>query len=143
MSKFKWEISEPARDAASGIPGGTLHLENIKVVSRIPPWVVGTPAAHVARVPQPGGEVGLEKLNASKETASGAAGIIDRRVINLGLIVLIVLVALLVMNDMRKGSMSFAQFAEVIVSFFAGVGWRNINGKRPPGKATKRRKSGE
>jgi hypothetical protein len=138
MSTFRWEISESAQgDAALGVNSGTVNLEQVTAVNAPAGWRIELPDGSVAIVPQRGGEVELNNPPTVKETE-----IVSRNVINFGLIVFILLVALIVINDVFTRGLSFTQFAQVILSFLAGFGVRNFKreqSKAQSARSTKRR----
>lgn len=122
MSSFKWNVSEPADDAASGLQSGTIDLEKIVVLTRTPSWHIETADGSVLHLSQPGGEVKLQKPAAAAANNS-ESGIISRGVINFGLVVFIALAAALVIYGMFAGTLAlFKEFIAVIAGFLAGLG---------------------
>ena len=129
MSQFVWEVSEAEDNAATEVLGGAIGLEELKVVHGKSAWDIG-PRGSNAVVKQRGGEVRLRGGNAP-QASSGPTGP-DRGIINFALVVFILLVALLVINDMWHGNLTFSQFIERVVYLLAGAGINQLKKRQPP-----------
>lgn len=133
MSTFNWEVSEPAEYAASGIQSGIVNLDDLKVVGTKPYWQVEKPDGTITLVPQSGGEIQLTTAGKSSDHRP----IVSRWVVNFGLIVLILLVAVLVINDAVHGNLTFGQFVQGLLSFLAGLGLGKYKGSRSSNTSAK------
>jgi uncharacterized integral membrane protein len=133
MSTFIWDISEPAEVADSGLQSGIVNLDDLKVVGTKPYWQVETPDGTITLVPQSGGEIQLTTAGQD----SNHRPMVNRWVVNFGLVVLILLVAFLVINDAVHGNLTFGQFVQGLLSFLAGLGLGKYKGSRSSNTSAK------
>lgn len=125
MSTFKWEISEPAEDAASGSQSGTVQLDDAKALSPAPVWRVQSPDGSVPLVPQPSGEV---ELTDHKDFHP----YISKGLVNFALSVLVLVLGFIIIHDVILGNLSFEKLVWVTGSFIVGlnIGDRKSNQSR-------------
>ena len=126
MSTFVWHISETAENADSGIQSGIVNLDDLKVVGTKSYWQVEMPDGTITLVPQSGGEIQLTTAG----QGSNHRPTVSPWVVNFGLIILILLVAVLVINDAVHGNLTFGQFIRELLSFLAGLGLAKYTGRR-------------
>jgi hypothetical protein len=130
MSQFVWEVSEAEDNAAAEVSGGAICLEELKAVRGESAWDIQPRGESNAVAKQRGGEVRLRGGN-TRLASSGPQGP-DRGIINFALVVFILLVALLVINDMYHGTLTFSQFIERVVYLLAGAGINQLKKRQPP-----------
>jgi len=112
MSTFKWDIFEPAENAASTIHGGTIQLEDVKAGAAATQWSVRVPDDS-ALVPQQGGEVKLADPKQARAT-------ISRGALNFAFIMLVLVVAFMIFKDVRTGTLTLERFLWLVVPPLTG-----------------------
>lgn len=112
MSNFKWDISEPATSTDSIDNGGIVQLDDMKAVAPTPGWRVKTPDG-TAVAPQPSGEVELAKPPPSRSPISNG-------VLNFAVIMLVLLVATMILKDVKAGTLTLERFLWLIVPPLTG-----------------------
>jgi hypothetical protein len=122
MSKFTWEISEPADNAAQGSPSGTVRLDDVKIVTVVP-WSIQNPDGSQALPPQPGGEVDLSGRTESPWR-------ISRGVWNFALIVGVVVLGFIMIHDAIFGNLSFEKLIWVIGPLLVGLDVASRKGRK-------------
>jgi hypothetical protein len=113
MSTFRWNISEPADNAASKLHGGTVQLDDIKPVPN-PPWSIKPPDASVAIDPRPSGDVELKEQNPQVSISKG--------VLNYTLVVAVAILGFMVVHGVVVGNLNFEKFLWIIVPPLTGLG---------------------
>lgn len=118
MSFSNWDVTESAEQNELVVHGGTVNLDALRIVSRPQAWQIEKPGKVEPQTAEKGGEISLSSGGPNLDPRPP----VSRGVINFGLIVLIVLVAMLVVNDTIQGDLTFAQFVQALLSFLAGLG---------------------
>jgi hypothetical protein len=113
MSTFKWDISEPAEDAASTTNGGIVQLDDLKAGGMTSGWSVTTPDNSVELVPQQSGEVELTKQRQARPIISNA-------VWNFAVIMLVLVIAFMIFKDVRAGTLTLERFLWLVVPPLTG-----------------------
>ena len=124
MSTFKWVISNATDEAALVSQGGTVDLEDAKVVAAVPPWHVQPPDGSVALVPQPGGEVELAESHRDLRST------ISPWVVNFAVIVLVAVSGFILVMDVWRENVTFERFLYVLTSFIAGFRAGSFKGSK-------------
>jgi len=122
MSKFTWEISEPADEAALGSPSGTVQLDDVKIVS-VDPWSIQNPNASQALPAQPGGEIDLSDRREPPWR-------ISRGVWNFATIVAVAVLGFIMIHDAILGNLSFEKLIWVVGPLLVGLDVASRKGRR-------------
>jgi hypothetical protein len=113
MSKFIWEISDPAEGPTTGSPSGTVELNDVKVVSS-GPWNIQNPDGSQLLRPQQGGEVDLSDHKDSPTR-------ISRAVLNFAVVVGVIVFGFIMIHDAMRGNLTFAILITVIGPVLVGL----------------------
>jgi len=120
MSSFNWVISDVTENTASVSLGGSVDLEDAKVVATVPPWHVQPSDGSVALVPQLGGEVEFARGHRDLRST------ISPWVVNFAVIVLVVATGFILFLDVWRGNVTFERFLYVLTPFIAGFSAGNL-----------------